>query len=74
VGVSLSRAVGDLASLSLSGVVSLQNNRHAGTEDYKMSRPCRNGLEPGPHVFAENVVLDDRGKSGLAVLCCGERR
>jgi hypothetical protein len=68
VSICLLRSIGDLADLSLSGVVTLKDDSHAGAENYEVSRPCRHRLEPGPDVFAEDVVLDNRGKSGSAIL------
>ena len=66
--IRLSRAVSDLAALSLSDPITLKDNSNARTENDEMSRPYRHRLEPGPNVFAEDIVLDHRGESGLAIL------
>jgi len=68
--ICLPGTVGDLANFSLSGVVTLKDYSQAGAEHDEVSRPCLHRLQPGPDVFAEDIVLDDRGKSGPAILCC----
>jgi hypothetical protein len=72
--ICLPGAVGDLANFSFSGGITLKDYGQAGTENDEVSRPCWHRLEPGPNVFAEDVVLDDRGKSRLAVFGCYECR
>jgi hypothetical protein len=58
----------------LSSVITVYDNSHAGTENDEMPRPYWYRLEPCPDVFAENAVLDDRSKSGLAILRRSECR
>jgi hypothetical protein len=60
--------------LSFSGAITLKDCGQAGTENDEVPRLCWHCLEPGPHVFAEDVVLDDRGKSRLAILGCRQCR
>jgi len=60
--------VGDLAKFLLSSVITLKDDSQARTEDYKVSRPYLHRLKPGPDVFAEDVVLNDCGEPGLAIL------
>ena len=47
--------------VSLPDPITLKDNSHARTENDEMSRPNRHGLEPGPDVFAEDVVLERDG-------------
>ena len=68
VWICLSRAVSDLAKFPLSDPITLKDNSNARTENDEMSRPYRHRLEPGPNVFAEDIVLDHRGESCLAIL------
>src|SRR5580704_4762995 len=55
-------------------MITLNDNSHGRTENNKMSRPHLHCLEPGPHVFSEDVVLDNRGEPGLAILGRNQRR
>lgn len=53
--------------VSLPDPITLKDNSHARTENDEMSRPNRHGLEPVPDVFAEDVVLNNRGESSPAI-------
>ena len=68
VSIGLSGAVRDLAKLALSGLITLKDKVHTRTENNEVSRPLRDWPEPGPHVFAKDVVLDDRGEPCSTIL------
>jgi hypothetical protein len=68
VRICLSGAVSDLAIVSLPDPITLKDDSHARTENDEMSRPNRHRPEPGPDVFAEDVVLNNCGESSSAIL------